>query len=235
MIEQRLLEIWKKFQGQMPSERLNDILKRGICYSQIDEPHRILVAGINPSFRQGDAACDKYICAYDYQGIIKKGNDQYFHSFNALFPEKYREEVAYLDILNYRETEQKVLYDFYKTENGLEFIAENLELNQLYIEQIIKPQLIMVKNHASWDLWGKNATATENIWMGYRLELMETFPCGDLCRIIGLIEHPGRVSYRSLLETAMKGTLVLFTNHFQYCSKEKHPTPELMAHLCARL
>jgi hypothetical protein len=60
-------------------------------------------------------------------------------------------------------------------------------------------------------------------------------PCGDLCRITGLIDHPGRVSYNELLETNLKGTLVLFTNHFQYQASDKLPTPELLSRLCGMM
>lgn len=235
MFEKKLSELWKRWQGQMASEKLNEILARGICYAKVSEPHRILVTGINPSWRKDDPAAGDPVCAYSYQDIIAGGEDRYFLSIDKLFPENFKREVAYLDILNYRETEQNVLYDFYKSEQGISFVAENLRLNQLWIEQVVRPRLIMVKNKASWDLWGKNATATENIWMGYSMELVETLPCGDVCRITGLVEHPDRVAADCLFDTNLKGTVVLFTSHFQYCSAEKRPTPELMARLCAMI
>ena len=68
--------------------------------------------------------------------------------------------------------------------------------------------------------------------MGYRFEHLEPLPCGELCRITGLVDHPDRVSDNELLETNLKGTLVLFTSHFQYQASDKLPTPELIARLC---
>ena len=54
----------------MTSEELNTILGRGICYSKIEKAHRILVTGMNPSFRQGDPAREDFVCEYEYQGIV---------------------------------------------------------------------------------------------------------------------------------------------------------------------
>ena len=56
MQKERLLQIWNKYKGQMSTEELNTILEQGICYSKIEKAHRILVMGMNPSFRQGDPA-----------------------------------------------------------------------------------------------------------------------------------------------------------------------------------
>ncbi|MDB9209334.1 hypothetical protein [Odoribacter splanchnicus] len=235
MQKERLLQIWNKYKRQMTSEELNTILGRGICYSKIEKAHRILVTGMNPSFRQGDPAREDFVCEYEYQGIVEDGKDRYYLAFDKLFPEAYKREVAYMDLLNFRETDQNTVWKFCNDPKGLELVAENLRLSQLFIEQVVRPRLIMVKNRGSWCFWGKEAKADENIWMGYRFEHLESLPCGDLCRITGLIDHPGRVSHTCLLETNLKGTLVLFTNHFQYCATEKLPTPELLARLCGMI
>ena len=72
-------------------------------------------------------------------------------------------------------------------------------------------------------------------WATEPVEGFDALPCGEVLRIAGLIDHPDRVACRELKETNLKGTLVLFTNHFQYSAKEKLPTPELMAKLCGRI
>ena len=59
----------------MTSEELNTILGRGICYPKIEKAHRILVTGMNPSFRQGDPAREDFVCEYEYQGIVEGGED----------------------------------------------------------------------------------------------------------------------------------------------------------------
>lgn len=235
ILKESLLEIWNKHQRQMSAVELNAILGRGICFSKIEKTHRILVTGMSPSFRQGDPAQENFVCEYEYQGIVEGGEDRYFLAFDKLFPEAYKREVAYMDLLNFRETDQNTVWKFCKDPKGFELVAGNLRLSQLFIEQVVRPRLIMVKNRGSWCFWGKEAKTDENIWMGYRFEHLESLPCGDLCRITGLIDHPGRVSHDCLLETNLKGTLVLFTSHFQYCATEKLPTPELLARLCGMM
>lgn len=160
----------------MSTEELNTILEQGICYSKIEKAHRILVMGMNPSFRQGDPARESFVCEYEYQGIVEGGEDRYFLAFDKLFPETYKQEVAYMDLLNFRETDQQKIWEFCKDPKGLELVAENLRLNQLFMEQVVRPRLIMVKNRGSWCFWGKEATADANIWMGYRFEHLEAAP-----------------------------------------------------------
>ena len=161
-----------------------------------------------------------------------KRQDRYFLAFDKLFPKEYKKEVAYIDLLNFRETDQQMVWKFCKDAKGLELVAENLRLNQLFIEQVVRPRFIMVKNRGSWCFWGREAKADSNIWMGYCFEHVESLPCGELCRITGLVDHMDRISYNELLETNLKGTLVLFTSHFQYQAPDKLPTPELIARLC---
>ena len=73
MQKERLQKLWDKYKGQMTSGELNAILDRGICYSKIEKTHRILVTGMNPSFRQGDPARENSVCEYEYQGIVEAG------------------------------------------------------------------------------------------------------------------------------------------------------------------
>ena len=92
MQKERLQKLWDKYQGQMTSDELNNILDRGICYSKIEKAHRILVTGMTPSFRQGDSARKDFVCEYDYQGIVEGGEDRYFLAFDKLFPEEYKKK-----------------------------------------------------------------------------------------------------------------------------------------------
>ena len=133
----------------MTSGELNAILDRGICYSKIEKTHRILVTGMNPSFRQGDPARENSVCEYEYQGIVEGGEDRYFLAFDKLFPGAYKQEVAYMDLLNFRETDQNTVWKFCKDPKGLELVAGNLRLSQLFIEQVVRPRLIMVKVHGA--------------------------------------------------------------------------------------
>lgn len=96
----------------MSTAELNTILDRGICYPKIEKAHRILVTGMNPSFRQGDPAQENFVCEYEYQGIVEGGEDRYFLAFDKLFPDAYKREVAYMDLLNFRETDQNTVWKF---------------------------------------------------------------------------------------------------------------------------
>ena len=60
------------------------------------------MTGMNPSFRQGDPAREDFVCEYEYQGIVEGGEDRYFLAFDKLFPDAYKREVAYMDLLNFR-------------------------------------------------------------------------------------------------------------------------------------
>ena len=70
MIIARLSEIWKEYQGKLDSKKLNEILDRGICYSEVKHESPILVTGINPSFRLGDVACYKPVTTFNYQWLL---------------------------------------------------------------------------------------------------------------------------------------------------------------------
>ena len=136
----------------MASEKLNEILERSICYSEIKELYRILVTRMNPSFRKGNPACEKYEVPFNYQVVVKGGEDRYFTAFDRLFSKAFRQEVAYLHLVNIRETEQKTTWKFIKAPQGLKLFAGNLRLTQLLIEQVVRPRLIMLKNKGAWGL-----------------------------------------------------------------------------------
>lgn len=230
-LEQNLRALWQKYDGKCKNQKLNEILARGFCYSGVEGEHPILVTGINPSYRQGDPAAANYVCDFDLQERIASG-DSYFTTFANLFPVGRRHQMAYLDLLNFRETDQNSVWKFCKDPVGLPFIVDNLRVSQFAIEQIVRPRLIMVKNKGSWCFWGKDASEAGNIWLGYRLERVEQYPCGDLCRIIGLWEHPDRINGDTIFETHLKGTLILFTRDLTRASADERPTPELVERLC---
>ena len=48
-----------------------------------------------------------------------------------------------MDLLNFRETDQNTVWKFCKDPKGLELVAENLRLSQLFIEQVVRPRLII--------------------------------------------------------------------------------------------
>lgn len=89
----------------------------------------------------------------------------------------------------------------------------------MFIEDVIKPKVICVRNKGSWDFWGKNATPQEdnNVWMGYKFEEVRTSfeqkeGTLEVYRINGLINNGQRVSFSCLPDTNLKGTIIVLQN-----------------------
>ena len=143
-------------------------------------------------------------------------------------------KTDYLDVFNYRETVQKKVFTFLNDKTGVKFLAENLLITQLQIEQVVKPKLIIVKNKDAWMFLGRYAAEYqyENcIWMGYILQKVKDTDCGEVYQIKGLIDNRQRVGYDCLKETQLIGTLILFTKHYQYCKAAERPTAAIIQEL----
>lgn len=233
-MEKKLRSLWKQYEEKVEKKEAKEILKRGFCFSNISNQYDILVTGFNPSYRKNDKEKDNHISEFIYQDIIEGGEDKYFMSINNLFDNELKKKVTYIDLFNYRETSQKAIAYFLKKnyEEGIAFITQNLRINQELIETKIRPKLIIVKNKGSWNFWGKKATKEGNIWMGYDLEeKIKEYPCGEAYRINGLIDSEQRVSADTLSKSNLIGSIILFTQHFQYCPKEKRPNQETIKEL----
>ncbi len=206
-----------------------DTLERGIVFSTV-KPKEILVTGINPSFRKGEENLKSF--SYDYESN-SLGKDFYYSSIAKMLGEL-NDKATYLDLFCCRETSQsRFIKTFLNNELGVSFLAEHLAFTQELIENIILPKLIIVKNKGSWFFWGKDAKQNPNwtnVWMGYDLELIEKVPSGEICRVKGLIEDNQRVN-NSIIQTNLIDTIILFTNHFQYCKKENKPDDGLIERL----
>ena len=67
--------------------------------------------------------------------------------------------------------------------------------------------------------------------MGYALEPVCNTYCGELYKITGLIDSHERIA-PEITQTALVGTLVLFTRHInQYTKRELRPTAEFLNRL----
>ncbi len=112
---------------------------------------------MNPSFRQGDPAREDFVCEYEYQGIVEGGEDRYFLAFDKLFPGRVQAGSGVHGFAEFPETDQNTVWKFCKDPKGLELVAENLRLSQLFIEQVVRPRLIMVKNKRFMVLLGQGS------------------------------------------------------------------------------
>lgn len=233
--KEKLNNLWNKdFINQLP----NFVKERGFVFSENNYQKDILITGINPSFRK-DAELGNF--SFDFQLTLKEEKyDNYWSPLKKMIfdPENLidlREKSAYLDIFYFREKEQnKLKKEILKNNKGIQFLVEQLKITQQTIENDIKPKLIIVKNKESAAYWGK---LSENgiIWMGYKVDFVKSYVCGDLYKISGFIESNERI-LSEIKETNLKGSLILFTEHIsQYTKKEKRPTAVLINELLENL
>jgi hypothetical protein len=222
--KEKLNNLWSKdFINQLP----NFIKDRGFVFSENNTQKDILITGINPSFREGAELGNS---CFDFQLTLKEEKyDNYWGPIKKMVfdPENLidvREKSAYLDIFYFREKDQnKLKKEILKSNNGIQFLVEQLKITQQTIENIIKPKLIIVKNKESAAYWGK-LSEQGVIWMGYKLDFVKSYISGDLYEISGFINSNERIS-PEIIETNLKGSLILFTEHIsQYTKKEKRPT-----------
>ncbi len=228
-----LEELWRRYEKRFEhNPALNEILKRGFCYSEVSR-REVLVMGINPSFRQQESEEVKNRKCLSFQYDHVKITDRYFRQIQN-FVGSLDDKTDYLDVFNYRETAQKKLFTFLKDETGVQFLAENLLITQLQIEQVVRPKLIVVKNKDAWMFLGRYAAEhryESGVWMGYVLQKVKDTNCGEVYRIEGLVNNSQRVSYDCLKKTQLIGTLVLFTKHYQYCKVGERPTAAIIKEL----
>lgn len=216
-------KIWSQdYVNEMPSF----VKERGYVYSINDIQRDFLITGINPSFRDGEK---KISFGFDFQETLRKAEwDNYWGPLKKMVydPSSFdlRERTAYLDIFYFRERNQKILKDeILKRNCGISFIIDQLRVTQKTIEEIIQPKVIIIKNKESAAYWGKFADKGLT-WMGYQLEKIELFECGELYRINGFIDSPERIN-KEFSKTNLKNSIILFSQHInQYTKREKRPT-----------
>lgn len=221
---EELDKIWSQdYINEMPSF----IKERGYVFSINDTQRDLLITGINPSFREYEDGGESF--GFDFQKELKLTKwDNYWGPLKKMVFEPniidLRERTAYLDIFYFRERNQKILKDdILKRNCGISFIIDQLRLTQKTIEEIIQPKVIIVKNKESAAYWGRFADKGL-IWMGYQLEKIELFECGELYSINGLIDSPERIN-KEFSKTNLKDSLILFSQHInQYTKREKRPT-----------
>jgi len=225
-IDKRIKEIWSApYMKELP----NWVSDRRYRYADPITNADLLITGINPSFREGkdnkDIA-DEYRHGPANQNFRLPKYDNYWGPLSKMIDERLIDRSDYLDIFHFCEKDQNKLRNeiLSRGESGIKFVANELNLTQHIIEDMIKPKLILVKNKESWAYWGK---IDGYVWMGYEFEKIKDYPCGELCKIIGLQKND-RIS-PEIEDTCLKGSYVLFSMHInQFTKREKRPTAELL-------
>jgi hypothetical protein len=225
-IEQRLTEIWASdYMNVLPAQ----IKERGFCYPINHEQKDILITGFNPSFREDEIVGNTNA---DYNiAFASEKFDPYVTSMQKMIfdSEKnidLRAKTAYSDLFYFREKNQEFLKThILKAPNGagIRFVADQMNLTQHIIENVIKPKFIIVKNKESWAYWGKLAEEKGWIWMGYKFEFVQNMACGELFKIAGLLDTTERIA-PEFTETNLLNTFVLFTEHIRETTpQERRP------------
>ncbi len=227
-IDRRIKEIWNApYMKDLPSW----VSDKRYLYAEPMINADLLITGFNPSFREGKD--NKDIADEKRHGSAKKNfdlseNDNYWGPLSKMIDEKLINHFDYLDIFHFWERDQNKLRNEILSigESGIQFVVNELNLTQHIIEDMIKPKLILVMNKESWAYWGKDGY----VWMGYEFEKIKDYPCGELCKIIGLQEKD-RIS-PEIEDTCLKGSYILFSRNINYCIRfnkhEELPTSELL-------
>ena len=156
------------FNYKSKNENVNQILRRGFCYSEFQRKN-LLFVGINPSYLPDAKPESHHYC-------IKKALQQYpkyFGKFQELVYEtKYENDWTYIDLFNFRETDQNKIKFF--IDNDLDFIVEHLKLTNEIINEI-NPEIIVVCNSAASNFFGINEKGRQNVWLGFDFYFNEDF------------------------------------------------------------
>ncbi len=225
-IKDRLLEIW----SQDYIDTLPALIKdRGFDFSENQEQKDILITGINPSYNP-EEPINK---SYNFSDIIfdRIPKTRYWQPLKKMICDAdidLREKTAYSDMFYFREKEQTFLKKcILSNSNGIKFIVDQLNLTQHIIEDVIKPKVIIVANKESAAYFGKFAERGI-VWMGYKLEFIQSEVYGELYKIVGFVESDERIG-SEFLETNLKYSFILFSSHInQYTAREKRPTAKVV-------
>jgi len=173
-LEKDYTEIFEKYKGK----EFDHLLERkiGVHYDEDEQEADILFIGINPSYMGGDKDTHYF--------FDRTSTNPYF---NAL--ERMRDAVdkslkwTHIDILVFKETDQKYIDELFRKPKGVEFIFDQIEVTKKRITHI-SPKVILVANTKARQFIGKDRIEfkdenreDENVWMGLNFEFDEELGC----------------------------------------------------------
>ena len=140
-----------------------EITKRGLIAPEIIRQEcDILFLGMNPSFAEGNSFGSIIEwCSSEWE----KAEGNYFSKFKEI-QDECNVSCAHIDILFFRETNQKLIKSFMKDKRGLDFLAKQIAISKKLIE-LSKPRMILVANALVKEFLGFNKTIDSGIWMNY--------------------------------------------------------------------
>jgi hypothetical protein len=180
IIEKPLMEIKNKY-SHLDQVLDTDIISRGFIAPQYIKSDSIMFLGINPSFTHPYEIHDIHFYSND-------NSNQYFDKFNEINTEINKKSIVkinwtHLDLLFFRETNQKVVDLFLKEDPiGVQFIWQQLMLSKQLLE-LSTPEIIVASNTKVRHFLGfdSNKEKTQGVWMGYEFDFDDNI---GTCRII---------------------------------------------------
>ncbi len=153
------------FKYKSSHQDLQEIIERGFVASKFKEGKALFV-GINPSF-MSDAKTESYL--YDIDKAVTDYAKHYKGFVDLVQETKYENDWTYIDLFQFRETDQKKINLFVK--NDIDFIVDQLRHSHSIIAKL-KPEIIIVCNSGASNFFGINKSTQENgklsnVWFGY--------------------------------------------------------------------
>lgn len=140
------------------------IIKRGFCIPEKLSSNSILFLGINPSFAENELHCN----VENYYSLSQFGNYRYFKKFEDIGKEC-NCTWTHLDLVFFRETNQRYIDTLINLPNGINFICEQLNISKEIIE-LSNPKIIVVANTKARQFLGKEKSNGKNEWLNYEFE-----------------------------------------------------------------
>ena len=214
-----LSSLWKEYENV---SSLEETLKLGIgiadSYKKFVD---LLWMGINPSCTDGMQISKPFPC---FEETLKNPNITYWKTVKRILSETNCKK-EHLDLFAIRKTPQdflrKVGFDNEKNP-ALHFLAEHLWYTQQFLENYLKPKVIILANKAAGAYLGLEP---KFVWMGYKTRVISEMSCGKIHQIIG-IRNEERLIRQVPYENQLDGTIILHAR-FQGngCPKEQQINP----------
>ena len=174
-LETKYTEIFEKYAGNEFDHLLDH--KIGVHYDEDEQEADILFIGINPSYLGGEKDTHFF--------FDRTSPNPYFQALlrmrNALDSTL---KWTHIDILAFKETDQKYIEELFKKPNGIEFLFDQIQVAKARLEHI-KPKVILVANAKARQFMGKDRITfldednreDENVWMGLNFQFDEELGC----------------------------------------------------------
>ena len=209
----RYSKIWQKYKN------IGDIMGRGFAACYAEKQKDILIVGFNPhaGITESNNIYLFPFSLYGYWGYVTKMIVS--SGLNLM------RNSQYLDLFAFRESNQEIaIKEVIQNPALFPYVVEQVSLTQEFIETIVKPRVIVIKDKASWAFFGKLPQFT---WMGYSFEPYLNTPYGEICKITGFSAKRDRIN-KQFENTNIEGTYVLF---LETTEDGAIPTPEFLESL----